>query len=202
VQLVKDIHPKFFVKNLGVIWKMKEDLSGPYPGYGLGGLDYYSGYVMYKLIDQVALSSEINDMYGLIQKDYKKFSCSQDLGLGDTLWHTSFFPEEEWAKSVTKTCVKTLDSMWNKKGYFMRDIIYERDIILAFGNFGVSVGIQSHHLWPDRVDKLNNFFETFRSNDKYDYEAITHVMQCSSYFPGLFLKDFQPVVEPSAFKSI
>jgi len=31
VQLVKDIHPAFVVPGVGVHWKMKEDLSGPYP---------------------------------------------------------------------------------------------------------------------------------------------------------------------------
>ena len=28
---MKDIHPAFVVPGVGVHWKMKEDLSGPYP---------------------------------------------------------------------------------------------------------------------------------------------------------------------------
>ena len=34
---------------------MKEDLSGPYPGYGLGGLDAFDGYVSYRILDERAL---------------------------------------------------------------------------------------------------------------------------------------------------
>jgi len=190
VQLVKEIHPHFVLPKVGVIWKMKEDLSGPYPGYGLGGLDFYSGYTVYKLIDSTALSSEIGDMWDLIQLNYKKFHCSQDLGLGDMLWDCHFNPEEEWSKVVKERCVTTLDNMWRKQGYFVRDLIYEKDAILAFGNFGVSLGLQANGLWPERVKKLNQFFETYNSGDKYDEEAITHVMQCTSYFPGVFLKNF------------
>ena len=46
-------------------------------GFGLGGLDYYDGYVQYKLLDPSALSSEIGDMSQLIEKSYKQFSCTQ-----------------------------------------------------------------------------------------------------------------------------
>jgi len=34
------------------IWKMKEDLSGPYPGFGLGALDALDGYEVYRLLDE------------------------------------------------------------------------------------------------------------------------------------------------------
>ena len=46
-------------------------------GYGLGGLDHYDGYVQYKLLDPVALSSQIGDMQALIEADYQQFSCTQ-----------------------------------------------------------------------------------------------------------------------------
>jgi hypothetical protein len=42
---------------------------------------------------------------------------------------------------------------------------------------------------PGRVDKLNRFFEAHRSGDEYDMSAITHVMACTSHFPGLMLRD-------------
>jgi len=192
VNLVKEIHPHFMVPGHGVFWKMKEDLSAPYPGYGFGALDIYEGYTMYKLIDEKALSSEIAQLGLVINRSYQKFSCTQDLGLGDILWATHFLPEEDWAKFISEKAIKTLDKMWVDKGYFVRDLIWEPDFVLAFGNFGVSLGLQSHHLWPDRVDKMNEFFEKFKSGDKYDREAITHVMQMTSYFPGYFLKDYQP----------
>ena len=45
IDLVRQIHRPFVIPGTGVIWKMKEDLSGPYPGYGLGALDAFDGYV-------------------------------------------------------------------------------------------------------------------------------------------------------------
>ena len=59
---------------------------------------------------------------------------------------------------------------------------------LAFTNYGVSVGLQSVGAMQDRVMRLNAYFETYRSGDEYDRAAITHVMACSSHFPGLLLK--------------
>ncbi|MGE5266099.1 MAG: hypothetical protein ACM3L9_01925, partial [Deltaproteobacteria bacterium] len=38
VDLVHQVHNAFLVPGRGVIWKMAEDLSGPYPGYGFGAL--------------------------------------------------------------------------------------------------------------------------------------------------------------------
>ena len=43
-------------------------------------------------------------------------------------------------------------------------------------------------VWPERVAALNAYFETYRSGDEYDRAAITHVMACSSHFPGLLLR--------------
>jgi hypothetical protein len=44
IELVHAIHDRFLLPGRGVLWKMKEDLSGPYPGYGLGGLDAFDGW--------------------------------------------------------------------------------------------------------------------------------------------------------------
>ena len=33
------MHPRFVLPGRGIWWKMLEDLTGPYPGYGLGALD-------------------------------------------------------------------------------------------------------------------------------------------------------------------
>jgi hypothetical protein len=40
---------------------------------------------------------------------------------------------------------------------------------------------------PGRVERLNEFFEIYRSDDEYDRAAITHVMACSSHFPGYLI---------------
>ena len=81
-----------------------------------------------------------------------------------------------------------LDRMWIEKGYFAREP-YLPDVRFAFTNYGVSVGLQAVDAMPDRVRALNTYFETYRSGDEYDREAITHVMACSSHFPGLLLRE-------------
>jgi hypothetical protein len=43
---------------------------------------------------------------------------------------------------------------------------------------------------PDRIARLNAFFEAYRSGDNYDREAITHVMACSSHFPGYLIAGY------------
>lgn len=194
VQLAKDIHPAFFVPGVGVHWKMKEDLSGPYPGFGLGGLDHYDGYVQYKLLDPVALSSEIGDMAQLIEKSYRQFTCTQDLGLGESLWMSHFFPDEPWAKVLRKRSEETLASMWintGNGGFFCRHP-QQRNTKFAFTNFGVSYGLAGCDLWPERVDRMNQFFECYQSHDEYDTKSITHVMHMNSIHPGVLLTSYQP----------
>ena len=192
ITTIKDIHPHFFIPNKGILWKMKEDLSASYPGYGFGGLDHFDAFVTYRQVDPLELGNEISQVYHLVKRDYKNFTCTQDLGLGETLWMTSHYPEEDWSIHMKNYCINNLNEMWvsksQKEGYFMRDLMWERNYILAFGNFGVSIGLQSVKLWTQRVTKLHEFFETFRSNDKYDMEAITHVMHCNSLFPGVLIK--------------
>ncbi|XP_078611936.1 uncharacterized protein LOC144882189 [Branchiostoma floridae x Branchiostoma japonicum] len=196
VKLAKDVHHAFYVPGVGVRWKMLEDLSGPYPGYGLGGLDFYDGFVTYRLLDPAALSAEIVNMQQLVMKNYKGFSCTQDLGLGECLWMSHFFPDEEWAKTLRQRSETTLNSMWvekgglfaKDKGYFCREPGH-RGVKFAFTNFGVSLGLQAAGVWPERVEKLHGFFESYKSNDEYDTDAITHVMHCNSLFPGVLGKE-------------
>jgi hypothetical protein len=186
VELVRQIHEPFLVPDRGIIWKMQEDLSGPYPGTGLGALDAFDGYVSYRLLDESALSSEIADMRKLIDMSYAELDITQDLGLGMMLWLTHFFPTEEWAKMQKQRCLNTLDGMWNPDGYFCREP-YLPDMKFAFTNFGVAIGLQAVGEMQDRVRKLNEYFETYRSGDEYDTAAITHVMACNSRFPGCLL---------------
>ena len=80
-----------------------------------------------------------------------------------------------------------LDRMWQRQGYFAREP-YLPHVRFAFTNYGVSVGLQSAGAWPERIDALNAYFESHRSGEEYDRNAITHVMACSSHFPGLLLR--------------
>jgi len=187
ISLVKDIHPAFVIPGKGVIWKMQEDLSGPYPGFGLGAMDAYDGYVVYKLLDPNTLSSEIGQMRELIEATDASLFIDQDLGLGMMLWLCHFFPLEPWAVQQRHRCFLRLDDMWiDPPGYFCRQAGW-RDMKFAFTNYGISLGLQAAGQWPRRVFALNNFFDVFQSGDEYDNDAITHVMACTSHFPGLFL---------------
>src|SRR5436309_7167428 len=44
IAVARAVHRPFVIPGAGVVWKMKEDLSGPYPGYGLGAMDSFDGY--------------------------------------------------------------------------------------------------------------------------------------------------------------
>ena len=195
IALARDIHRAFVVPGRGVIWKMKEDLGGPYPGYGWGAMDAYDGYVAYRLLDGEALAGEIADMRGLIERDWRSLAIDQDLGLGMMLWLAHFFPDEPWASTQRQRSLASLDAMWvDPPGYFCR-APGQRPVKFAFTNFGVSLGLQAVGAWPERVDRLNRFFETWRSGDEYDREAITWVMACTSHLPGAFLRS-EPPADP------
>lgn len=195
VELVRQTHSAFVLPGRGVIWKMKEDLSGPYPGYGLGALDPYDGYVSYRCLDEELLRREIADMKALIDLSAPELFITQDLGLGMMLWMTHFFPDEEWAMSQRGRCLRQLDAMWQEDSYFCREPDLP-GVKIAFTNYGVSVGLLAVREMPHRVQRLNEFFDAFRSGDEYDREAITHVMSCTSHFPGYFLRDFRGSIHP------
>jgi len=187
IALARDIHGPFVVQGSGVIWKMTEDLSRPYPGYGFGALDAFDGYVSYRLLDEQGLAREIGEMREIIDKTAGELVISQDLGLGMMVWMTQFFPEECWAVLQKRRSLAMLNRMWVEEGYFAREP-YLPELRFAFTNYGVSVGLQAVGAMPDRVARLNAYFEAYRSGDEYDRAAITHVMACSSHFPGWLLR--------------
>ena len=189
IDLVHQIHPAFVVPGRGVVWKMKEDLSAPYPGYGFGALDAFDGYVSYRCLDENELASEIAEMRAFMEATAASLTITQDLGLGMMLWLTHFFSGEDWAVAQRRRSLSVLDRMWRDDGYFCRepDLPYVK---FAFTNYGVSVGLQAVEAMTDRVPRLNSFFDHYRSGDEYDREAITHVMACSSHFPGYLIRRF------------
>ncbi len=191
IALARDIHDAFVVPGRGVWWKMREDLSGPSPGYGFGALDAFDGYVSYRLLDEVALAPQIAAMRELISKSASTLIITQDLGIGMMLWMTHFFPDEQWAMVQHRRGLALLDAMWVNAGYFCREPD-QRQLRFAFTNYGVAVGLQAVKAMPERVRQLNDYFEAYRSGDEYDRDAITHVMACSSHFPGYMLRDFAP----------
>jgi hypothetical protein len=187
VALARDVHAAFVLPGRGVYWKMAEDLSGPYPGYGLGAMDAYDGYVSYRMLDEATLAPEIAQMRTLIERGHLALDIEQDLGLGMMLWLCHFFPDEAWAKVQRQRSLDTLEQMWiDPPGYFCRTPQMPR-VKFAFTNYGISLGLQASGVEAERVDRLNGFFETWRSGDEYDTEAITWVMACVSHLPGAFL---------------
>ena len=190
IDLVHQIHDAFVVPGRGVIWKMNEDLSAPYSGYGFGALDAFDGYVSYRCLDEHALAREISDMRALIDASAARLNITQDLGLGMMLWLSHFFPLEDWAATQRRRSLAVLDRMWCDDGYFCREpnLPYMK---FAFTNYGVSVGLQAAQAMTERVPRLNSFFDRYRSGDEYDREAITHVMACSSHFPGYLIRGFR-----------
>jgi hypothetical protein len=189
ISIAKGIHEPFVLPGRGVIWKMEEDLSAPYPGYGLGAMDAFDGYVSYRLLGEKELASEIAEMRAIMDRQYKHLDIDQELGLGMMLWLSHFFAEEDWAKLQREHCLAALDFLWtDPPGYFGR-ASYAREMRIAFANYGVSIGLQSQDEWPERVEGLNRYFESYRSGDQYDREAITWVMACCSHFPGAFVSE-------------
>jgi hypothetical protein len=189
IGIAKDVHRPFVLPGRGVVWKMEEDLSGPYPGYGLGAMDAFDGYVSYKLLSEAELASEIAEMRAIMEKQYGALRIDQDLGLGMMLWLTHFFPHEDWAVVQREQSLAALDFLWTDPPGFFARASYARDMRIAFANYGVSVGLQSQDVWPERVAALNDYFERYRSGDEYDREAITWVMACCSHFPGAFVSE-------------
>jgi hypothetical protein len=189
IRIAAEVHQPFVLPGRGVIWKMEEDLSGPYPGYGLGAMDAFDGYVSYRLLSETELEPEIAQMREIMELQSPSLEIDQDLGLGMMLWLAHFFPEEDWAVAQRERCTAALDRLWvDPPGFFGR-ASYAPQVRIAFANYGVSVGLQSQELWPDRVSALNEYFERHRSGDEYDREAITWVMACCSHLPGAFVSE-------------
>ncbi len=185
IALVREIHARFVRPGRGVVWKMLEDLSAPYPGYGYGAMDAFHGYVVYRLIDDDGeLAAEIEQMRAIVDRQYEQLTLTQDLGLGMMLWMTHFFPDEPWARLQRQRSLDVLDELWiDPPGFFCRHP-HMRHTKFRFTNYGVSVGLQSVGEHAERVRQLNDFFETYTSGDDYDTNAITHVMACNSRLPG------------------
>jgi hypothetical protein len=132
IGIAKDVHRPFVLPGRGVVWKMEEDLSGPYPGYGLGAMDAFDGYVSYKLLSEAELASEIAEMRAIMEKQYGALRIDQDLGLGMMLWLTHFFPHEDWAVVQREQSLAALDFLWTDPPGFFARASYARDMRIAF----------------------------------------------------------------------
>jgi hypothetical protein len=71
IRVAQAVHSSFVIPGTGVIWKMEEDLSAPYPGYGLGAMDAFDGYVSYRLLGEEELAQEIAEMRAIMDRQYR-----------------------------------------------------------------------------------------------------------------------------------
>ena len=189
VTLVRTVHPRFVMPGRGIWWKMAEDLSGPEPGFGLGGLDPYQARAVYRFLDAGtgALGRELDDLAGLIELGWRDLVITQDLGLGMMLWSAGRCGDEAWGVEHAARSLAVLDRMWiDPPGYVCREP-GEAGVQFAFTNYGVALGLESVGRHPDRVETIIAHFDDYRSGDHYDREAITHVMGCVARLPGTFL---------------
>jgi len=187
VALAHAIHEPFVVPGRGVWWKLQEDLSAPYPGFGMGVLDAFHGFVVYRALADAALAPELAQLEELVEAHRERLALTQDLALGMMLWMTHFHPLEPWARLQRPRSLAVLERMWvDPPGYFCRQP-GQRAVKYAFTNHGVSIGLQAVGAMPERVARLREFFRTYRSGDAYDREAITHVMACCAELPGELL---------------
>ena len=146
------------IPGVGVLWKMLEDLSGPYPGFGLGALDAFHGMIVYRLIDSKSLAEQIAEMERLVDQSYGRLHVTQDLGLGMLLWMSHFFPREAWAATLRQRSLATLETMWiDPPGYFCRDPSLP-EVKFAFTNYGVSMGLQAVGTYMDRCEAAQSTF--------------------------------------------
>ena len=189
VALVRAVHSRFVVPGRGIWWKMAEDLSGPEPGFGLGGLDPYQARAVYRYLDAGTgeLQAELRDVATLIEAGWRDLVITQDLGLGMMLWSAHRCRDEGWGVEHVDRSLAVLDRMWiDPPGYVCREP-GALETQFAFTNYGVALGLQAVGRHRDRVEALIAHFDGYRSGDHYDRDAITHVMGCVARLPGTFL---------------
>ena len=194
VRLIREVHPRFVLPGRGIWWKMREDLSGPADGFGLGALDPYQALAVYRFLDAGTgdLADEIAQVADLVEASWRSLVIHQDLGLGMMLWSAARCAEDPWAQEHRSRSLAVLDSMWvDPPGYFCREPGHP-EVRFAFTNYGVAIGLQAVGERPDRVGGVLSYFDSYRSGDEYDREAITHVMGCVARLPGPFVPDRQP----------
>lgn len=87
-----------------------------------------------------SLSEEIAIFRKIVETKYPKYSSTDALDLGMTLWTTHFLlGEEDWAEKLTQNAEACL-AIVVKKGYFDRPFSRR----LAFRDFGTVLGVKCH----------------------------------------------------------
>jgi len=201
IELAESIHDKFVIKQGSgrprMFWKMSIDLSHPHVP-SEGNLDPYDGYITYRLLrevtgDNTILERQISELEIMVQSKYKQYQSDDPLDLGESLWITHWYPEEEWAKLMSTRAIKSLDRLY-QTGYFNAPRKYR----LGFREFGTTIGGQVNPMagkdWINRAKDLNEYWFNYLYERDRD---ITPVMYCSSLIPGVWNKDYSKLKKQS-----
>jgi hypothetical protein len=149
-------------------------------------LDPFDGYITYRLLNDYAnngaLDKEIKTMEKIVRTKYPYYSSDDPLDLGEALWISHFYPNEEWSQRVSSTSINSLEQLY-KGGEFDAPTRYR----LAFREFGTTIGVQVNKVgteaWHKRAANLNEFWNEHIFERDRD---ITPIMYCTSLIPGAF----------------
>lgn len=192
--LVREIHAPFVRPRVGIHSRMDEDLRGPFPGSGPGRIEVFLALAVYRLLDAEALSAEIEEVEGLVERTYRSLAPDHGIDLGLLLWSTHFFPRENWSILLRERVLTALDGRWvDPPGYFRRNLPEPwsgpmRQDRLALTNLTITVGLQAHGVWPHRVRRVQRYFlEDYRWEGE-GKDPLGPLLMCISLHPGLLLR--------------
>jgi hypothetical protein len=195
LSLVREIHAPFVRPRAGIIARMEENLTAPFPGSDAGRLEVFLGLAVYRQLDPIALAPEIEELEGMVRKTYQSLAPDHGVDLGLLLWASHFFPGDPWSLLLRERAVSALDARWvDPPGYFRRNFSEPwnspiRSNRLAITNLGVSIGLQAQGLWSNRVRRLRDYFTAHYPWDPTPGDPLAHILLCLSFNPGLLLAD-------------
>lgn len=173
-----------------MVWKMDSHLSNalvPREGH----LDPYDGYVTYRVLQGTMeggdgdLDEAIADFAEIVQSRVKRFSTVDPLDCGESLVLSSFFPEEEWAKTVRAVSLEAFEVM-KREGVFDRPL----NDRLAFRELGMTIGLQA--AGDERHSNWISETHSAWAGEIPNRESIDQVMFACSLLPDALLRGWSP----------
>jgi hypothetical protein len=193
LDLVREIHAPFVRPGAGIISRMNETLTLPYPGSDAGRLDVFLGLAVYRELDAQALRPEIEELEGMVQETYESLAPDNGADLGLLLWIAHLCPGQDLSLDLREKALEALDARWvDPPGYFRRGLSEPwngpvRANRLAITNFSAAVGLKAQGLWAHRVDRLIQYFQEGYSWDTDGEDSLATVLNLVALYPGLLL---------------
>ena len=195
LSLVREIHGPFVRPGKGIISRMDETLTRPFPGSGAGKLEVFLGLSIYRLVGSGALRPEIEELEGMVRSTCQSLAPDHGADLGLLLWIAHFFPGEPLSLLLRERALAALDARWiAPPGYFRRSLSEPwnspaRANWLAVTNLSAAVGLQAQGVWTHRVQFIHRYFR-----ERYDWEMnpadpLAVLLQLTALHPGLLLRD-------------